>query len=140
MCFLYVCGEKRLKQNAFGPTTQTSLSQVLWLQTLIVSSRSIRSSVSNSHFFSRIIGFKMVYLVYVFLMCVRGKTSLTKCIRSCEQKSSYFMDCLNTNMTTVINSLAYAGLISLRCKRIAALRKCRRSRKEKPCKEFEFER
>ena len=60
--------------------------------------------------------------------------------------------CINTNWTTVIDSLAplrvvrhtkgfdpwmNAGLISLRCKRVAALRKCRRSRKEKHCREFE---
>ena len=30
-----------------------------------------------------------------------------------------------------------ARLVSLHCKRVAALRKCRRSRKEKHCKEFE---
>ena len=62
------------------------------------------------------------------------------------------LDCLNTNLTAVIDSLAPlkvvrptkgfdpwmdASLISLRCKRIAALRKCRRSKKEKHCKEFE---
>ena len=59
---------------------------------------------------------------------------------------------LNANLTAVIDSLAPlkvvrptkgfdpwmdASLISLRCKRIAALRKCRRSRKGKRCKEFE---
>ena len=60
--------------------------------------------------------------------------------------------CINTNWTTVIDSLAplrvvrhtkgfdpwmNAGLISLRCKRVAARRKCWRSRKEKHYKEFE---
>ena len=56
------------------------------------------------------------------------------------------LECLNSILTAVIDSLAplkvvrptkkidpwiNAGLISLRCKRVAALRKCRQSRKEK---------
>ena len=55
------------------------------------------------------------------------------------------LDCLSTKLTTVIDSLAplkvvrptkrfdpwvKSGLISLRCKRVAGLRKCRQSRKE----------
>ena len=62
------------------------------------------------------------------------------------------LECLNTNLTTVIDSLAPlkvvrptkgfdpwmdASLISLRRKRDAALRKFRRGRKEKHRKEFE---
>ena len=63
-----------------------------------------------------------------------------------------FLEYLSTNLTTVIDSLAPlqdvrpikgfdprmdADLIILRCKRIAALRESRQSRREKYCKKFE---